>query len=177
MGTLHPQISTMKYIILAISTIHLLNAVSVPKTENPSCAAPDGTDVDWVYCNTDNAWYGVSKKPIYNHFSGEFQLCRFFSTTGSPRGHVAWMKEEEENTCGSQTLIETNTINEYVVLSGDYQEDDGGWVWPHNKPMTYFNWFPGTSSKMENKCMGAFYDGNTYGWLQNRCLRKSKVMC
>merc|ERR1712071_330167 len=111
-----PQIVMLKYATLAISGLALFNAATVPKS-GPSCAAPDNTNVNWVGCAVDNAWYGVSKAATYDHFSAEFKLCAKLG------GHVAWMADEDEDSCAAQALIQTNTVDQYVVLSGDYHED------------------------------------------------------
>merc|ERR1711976_201798 len=169
MGSFYSHIVMFKHAVIAFSSLSIINAAAVLKSDSVTCAAPDGTNVDWVACGVDNAWYGVSKKARYTHWSAEFQLCAGLG------GHVAWMNEEDEDTCAAQAMIQTNTIDEYVVLSGDYHEDVGEWMWPHAHSMTYFDWFPG-STDVAN-CMGAYYDGTTYGWIQRDCLAKSKAMC
>merc|ERR1712038_743232 len=162
-----PEIVMLKYVILVISAFSLV--LATPVTQQPSCSKPSGTfgrQADWVYCEVDNAWYGISKKDNYDHFSAEFRLC------AEAGGHVAWMNEQEEDSCAKNAMVETNTIFQYVVLSGDYQDE---WVWPHKHAMTYYNWFPGSTS--EGNCMGSFYDGTTYGWIQADCFQESKAMC
>ena len=159
----------LKYDTLAISSFALFNAATVPKTSGVSCAAPDNTNVEWVGCAVDNAWYGVSKAATYDHFSAEFRLCAELG------GHVAWMNDEDEDSCAAQALIQTNTVDQYVVLSGDYHEDLGEWMWPHLHAFTYDDWFAG--STQVGNCMGSYYDGENYGWLQADCLEKSKAMC
>merc|ERR1712071_100918 len=133
-----PQIVMLKYATLAISSLALFNAATVPKS-GPSCAAPDNTNVNWVGCAVDNAWYGVSKAATYDHFSAEFKLCAELG------GHVAWMADEDEDSCAAQALIQTNTVDQYVVLSGDYHEDLGEWMWPHLHAFTYDDWFAGST--------------------------------
>ena len=156
----------LSHVAIALSTFSLISAVPAAKS-GPSCAAPASRSIEWVGCDFDNAWYGVSKKDSYDHWSAEFRLCAGLG------GHVAWMNEQDEDQCAAQALIQTNTLNEYVVLSGD--KPDEQWVWPHDHPMTYYNWFPGSTS--EGNCMGAYYDGTTYGWVQADCFQKSKAMC
>merc|ERR1711879_839932 len=110
MGIYCPVIVMFKHAVIAISSFSLINAAAVPKSDGPSCSAPNGSKVDWVGCAVDNAWYGVSKQANYDHFSAEFRLCAGLG------GHVAWMDEEDEDTCAAQAMIQTKTIDEYRVF-------------------------------------------------------------
>jgi len=167
MGTVTIRFEMIKYAAFAL--FGLAHSAAILKGDTPTCAAPSDSKVEWVGCGVDNAWYGVSKSSHYTHFSAEFTLCAELG------GHVAWMNEEEEDSCSAQALVQTNTVNEYVVLSGDYHEDVGEWMWPHLHVMTYYDWYPGSTST--GNCMGAYYDGTTYGWIQQDCMIKTKAMC